>query len=104
MRSTNEHPDNSTVPQTIQVPEVPPSIVTSDLLSLRSCTIFSLHALTVPHIHIVHIIFSITTLAMDTELAFHSSKVYRDMLLLASKCSVIKSDNSQKLHLSDQGL
>jgi hypothetical protein len=74
--STYDHPDNSIDPQSNHIFEVPPPIVTSNLFSLRSCTILCLNARTVPHIHIAHIIFTFTTLAIDSDLAFHSLKVY----------------------------
>ncbi len=76
VRSTYDHPDNSTDPPSNHISEVPPPIVTSNLFSLRSCTILCLNARTVPHIHIAHIIFTFTTLAIDSDLAFHSLKVY----------------------------
>ncbi len=72
VQSTTEHLYNSTDPQTNQVSEVPPTIVTLDLLFPRSCTMLSLNALSAPHIHLVHTIFSITTLTIATKLAFHS--------------------------------
>jgi hypothetical protein len=48
----------------------------------------SLNALSISHIHSVHTMFELTVLTIAAELAFHSSKMYRDMLLLPSDWSV----------------
>jgi hypothetical protein len=66
------------------------------LLSLRSCSIRSLSAHTLPHIHAAHIIFTITTQTIATELAFHSSKIVQRHATPTSNGSVTKSDNTSK--------
>jgi hypothetical protein len=61
-----------------------------------SCPIRSLSAHTVPHIHAAHIIFTIITQTIATELAFHSSKIVQWHATLASNGSITESDNPSK--------
>ncbi len=89
---------NSTYPLSNQVSEVFPPLLSwpLHLLSLRSCLICSLSAHTIPHIHATHIIFTIITQTIATELAFHSSKIVQRHATPASNGSVIESDNQSK--------